>query len=93
MSRLVPNPRFYAGTTTLAASPQSVHFHMRDAHYCQIPLNQRSVSITVSPGQTVAIREVALNTRQDTALVKIGIPSMKSMGKAAAAPRLQPTIG
>ena len=90
MSRLVPNPRFYAGTTTLAAPPQSVHFYMRDAHYYQIPLNQRSVSITVSPGQTVAIREVALNTRQDTALVKIGIPSMKSLGKVAAAPMLQP---
>ena len=24
-SRLVPSPRFYAGTTELAASPQSVH--------------------------------------------------------------------
>ena len=87
-SRLVPNPRFYAGTTELAASPQSVHFDMRDAHYYQIPLNQRSVSITVNPGQTIAIREVALNTRQDTALVKIGIPSMKSLDKVAAVPRL-----
>lgn len=90
-SRLVPNPRFYAGTTELAASPQSVHFDMRDAHYYQIPLNQRPVSLTVNPGQTIAIREVAMNRRQDTALVKIGIPSTMSVNKVAATPMLSPT--
>ena len=47
------------------------------------------MSTTVSPGQTVAIRAVALNNRQDTALVKIGIPSMKSLDKVAT-PMLQP---
>ena len=51
------------------------------------------MSVTVNSGQTVAIREVAMNIRQDTVLVKIGIPSMKSLDKVAAAPMLQPPIG
>jgi len=89
-SRLLPSPRFYSGTTELSSSPQSVHFHMRDAYYYQIPLNQQSVSVTVNSGQTIAIREVAMNIRQGTALVKIGIPSMKSLDRVAASPILQP---
>ena len=90
VSRWVPNPRFYARTTVMASSPQSIHFDMRDVHYYQIPLNQRSVSITVSPGQTIALREVAVNTRQHTALVKIGIPSTTSVANVAAVPMLRP---
>ena len=88
-SRLVASPRFYTGTTELSSSPQSVHFHMRDAHYYQIPLNQRPVSVTVNSGQIVAIREMAMNVRQDTALIKIGIPSMMSVDMVAAAPGLR----
>lgn len=89
-SRWIPSPRFYARTTEIASSPQSVHFDMQDAQYYQIPLNRPPISITVSPGQTIAIREMAENTRQDTALVKIGIPSTTSMAKVSASPMLRP---
>lgn len=44
----------------------TVHFDMLDAHYYQIPLGQQRVSLTVNPGQTVAIREVAMNPRKNT---------------------------
>jgi hypothetical protein len=88
-SRWIPNPQFYAQTAETVSSPQSIHFDMQDAHYYQIPLNRQPVSISVSPGQTVAIREVAENVRQDTALVKIGIPSSTSLSEVAAAPILQ----
>jgi len=90
-SRWIPSPRFYARTTEIASSPQSVHFDMQDAQYYQIPLNQPPISITVSPGQTIAIREMAENTRQDTALVKIGIPSSTSVNKVASAPMVRLT--
>lgn len=91
-SRFVPSPRFYVGTTEMTSSRNSIHFDMRDAHYYQIPLNSRPVSVTVNPGQTIAMREVAMNARQDTALIKVGIPTVGNLNKVAATPMLKPAF-
>ncbi len=74
-ARTLPSPHAYAATVTIPGTRNAPHFNMRDARYYQIPLSSHPPAVTVNPGATVAIREIAANPARKTELVKIGVPT------------------
>ena len=74
-ARTLPSPYAYAATVTIPETKNAIHFNMRDARYYQIPLSSHPPAVTVNPGETVAVREIAANPARKTELVKIGVPT------------------
>ena len=88
----ISNPSGYAAT--LHMPPPKVRFGLTHVRYYVVSMphvpgsrtNSGPLGITVSPGQTVALREVAANPAQGTELVKIGIPTTSVTGPPFAPP-------
>ncbi len=88
----ISSPSGYAATMHMPAP--KVRFGLTHVRYYVVSIphgpgsraNPGPLGITVAPGQTVALREVAANPAQGTELVKIGVPTTAVTGPPFAPP-------